>query len=261
MKSISRILLLLLLAVLPITLLSQAPANIIAYMKVTPGHGSDYMEVEQAWKKVHQKAVELGVHNGWQLWRNVHAGANDPYQYITIQWYDNYAHTFGENAPDGWMDEIYTEAEWTALAEKVIASRTYAHEDIIHLVTTAEMDVQKPVKYITVVRMKVKPGMEDKYVKMEKEIFKPYHEALINRGDMAYWGIWTTQPFKEGQARYIAVQGFGDVKTLTSSGEIIPPEELNLGITLEQVVELTQKTRERVSLELWELVDSVFPEE
>ena len=89
MKSTPRIMLFLLIAVLPITLLAQNPTIILAYMKVTPGHMSEYLEVEQVWKKVHQKAVELGVHNGWQLWRNVHAGMNDPYQYITIQWYDN----------------------------------------------------------------------------------------------------------------------------------------------------------------------------
>ena len=69
MKSTSRILLFLLLAVLPITLMAQNPTIILAYMKVTPGHYGDYLEVEQAWKEVHQKAVELGVHNGWQLWR------------------------------------------------------------------------------------------------------------------------------------------------------------------------------------------------
>lgn len=66
--SITRNMLFLLLAVLPITLLSQSSTIILAYMKVTPGHGSDYLKAEQAWKKVHQKAVELGVHYGWQLW-------------------------------------------------------------------------------------------------------------------------------------------------------------------------------------------------
>lgn len=259
MKSTSRILLFLLLAVLPITLLAQNPTIILAYMKVTPGHGSDYLEVEQAWKKVHQKAVEVGVHNGWQLWRNVHAVASDPYQYITIQWYDNYEHTFGENAPEGWMQEVYSETEWAELMEKTYASRTYACQEVAHQVTT--VDNPEPVKYILVNRMKVKPGMEAEYVKMETEIFKPYHEELIKRGLLAHWGIWNSWPFKEGKTRYAAMNGFANVQQLTAPGVEINPSELNLDLTWEQVFELMQKTRESVSTELWELVDYVIPEE
>lgn len=109
--------------------------------------------------------------------------------------------------------------------------------------------------------MKVKPGMDADYVKMEKEIFKPYHEELIKRGLMTHWGIWNSWPQKEGKTRYAAMNGYGNVKQLTAPGIEISPAELNLDLTWEQVVELTQKTREMVSSELWELVDYVFPEE
>ena len=259
MKLIPRITLFLLLAVLPLTLLSQNPTIILAYMKVTPGHQSDYLEAERAWKKVHQKAIELGIHNGWQLWRNVHAGAHDPYQFITIQWYDNYEHTFGENAPEGWMDEVYTEEEWAKISELTTSSRTYAFEEVANQVTVAEN--AGPVKYLYVARMKVKPDMYSKYVNMEREIFKPLHEELIKRGELAHWGIWSTPYFKEGQARYSAVNGFNSVKQLTAPGSDIQPEDINLDMTWEEVSELALETREVASFELWELVDFVFPEE
>ena len=78
---------------------------------------------------------------------------------------------------------------------------------------------------------------------------------------MAYWGIWNTWPFNEGQATYTAVQGFSSVKQMTDSGVDLSVEDLNLDLTMEQVGNLAQKTRDIVSLELWELVDAVFPEE
>lgn len=258
MKRSSRTVLFLLLAVLPISLLSQTPTNILAYMKVTPGQGAEYLEVEQAWKKVHQKAVELGIHNGWQLWRKIHVGANDPYQYITSQWYTDYAHALGE-VPAGWMEGVYSEEEWAKIGEKTTASRTYVSEEVIHLVTTA--DVVETVKYIWVARIKVKPGMQQEYVKMEKEIFKPYFEAMIKKGGMSYWGIWNTWPYNEGQPMYTAVQGFSNIQQFASPAADLSFDELNLDYTQEQINTLVQTTRDMVSLELWELVDSVFPEE
>ena len=78
---------------------------------------------------------------------------------------------------------------------------------------------------------------------------------------MAHWGIWNSWPFKEGKTRYAAMNGYGNVQQLTAPGVEINPSELNLDLTLEQVGELMQKTRESVSIELWELVDYVIPEE
>jgi len=259
MKPTPRIMLFLLIAVLPITLMAQNPTIILAYMKVTPGHITEYLEVEQAWKKVHQKAVELGVHNGWQLWRNVHAGMNDPYQYITIQWYDNYEHTFGLDAPEGWMADVFSDAEWDALMKKTISSRVYAHQEVASQVTTVDNPGQ--LKYIIVSRMKVKPGMAGEYEKMEKEIFKPYFEEMIRRGHRSHWGIWNTWPFKEGETRYTAVNGFLDAKQLAAPGVILTPEEVGLSITMDEVREVVNKTRDMVSTEVWELEEYVFPEE
>ena len=51
------------------------------------------------------------------------------------------------------------------------------------------------------------------------------------------------------------------MKQLTSPNSNLTPEELNLDMTTEQIMELVQETREVVSMELWELVDYVFPEE
>jgi len=259
MKSASRILLFLLLAVLPITLAAQGQTVVGAYMKITQDTHSDYLEIEQAWKKMHQKGIEAGVYNGWQLWRNIHAGFNDPYQYITLQWYDNYEHTFGENAPEGWRKGIYSDGEWENLVQKTFTSRVYAHEEVANLVTMVEN--AQPAKYLVVYHIRVKPGMNQKYEKMEKEIFKPYFEELIRRGHIAHWGIWSLWPYKEGQARYRAVQGFSDAKTLDAPGVRIEPSELGIDYTMEEIMELTQKTRDIVSVEVWELIDYVSPEE
>lgn len=260
MKARSRILLFLLFAVLPLTLFSQGRTVVAAYMKIDQHTGGDYLEVEQAWKKIHQKAIEAGVYNGWQLWRNVHAGIDDPYQYITLGWYDDYAHSFGEDAPEDWMEGLFTDEEAEALYQKTMASRRYAFEEVSNLVTMVENP--QPVKYLVVSRVNAKPGMADAYEKMEDEIFRIYHEELIRRGVLAHWGVWSIWPFKEGQPKYVIVNGYSNAKDLATPKPWIEPSELGMDYTMDEIIELVRKTREDItSTEVWELVDSVFPEE
>ena len=61
MKHILRFFTLVLLAVLPISLFAQNSTVIIEYMKVPQGMDNDYLQVEQTWKKVHEKRIEAGV--------------------------------------------------------------------------------------------------------------------------------------------------------------------------------------------------------
>lgn len=258
MKLASRIVFLLLFAALPLSLLAQGQTVIAAYMNVKTS-GADYLEVEQAWKKIHQKAVDEGYMNGWQLWRKMHVGTNDPYQYITLQWYEDYKHTFGADVPAGWMQSLYTDEEWDALYEKTLASRDYIKEEVSNLLVM--VDNPQPVQYLVVHRMKVMPGMDAEYVNMETEIFKPLHEALIEKGALAHWGLWRIWPFNEGECRYVTVNGFKDLDQLTSDYPNISLEELGLDYTQEELMEMAQKTRIMAADELWVLVDSVFPEE
>jgi hypothetical protein len=258
MKSLTKVLVFLLLAALPFSLLGQTTTVIAAFMKVTPGQNSEYLEVEQEWKKFHQRAVEEGVYMGWQLWRKLHAGANDPYDYITLQWYDSYESTFGENVSYDWVNELYSEDEQVEMMGKTVALRTYAIEEVNHQVLTAENN--KPAKFIIVNRMKVKPGMQSKYIEMEKEIFKPLYEEEINRGLRAHWGVWNLWPFAEGQATITSVDGYADVKQLTApSTDIL--SEVHPEKNWEEIQEMILMTREMISSELWELVDQVFLEE
>ncbi|MFO7935197.1 MAG: hypothetical protein R6U78_14090 [Bacteroidales bacterium] len=259
MKSTSRTLLFLLLAALPFTLFSQGRTIIAAYMKV-PGNYNDYLEIEQAWKKYHQKAVEAGVHNGWQLWMNRHAGQDDPYQFITLQWYDNYEHALGENIHEGWLEGTYTDEEWEELYDKTLDARVYAIEEVSNLISMAENPTQ--TRYLVVSRVDAKPGMEEDYENMEKDIFKPYHEELIRRGNLSHWGVWNIWPYREGQHRYVIVNGYATAKDLNTPKPWIEPADLGIEYTVDEITKLVQTTREDQSnIEVWELLDAVFPGE
>ena len=258
MKFTSRFVSLLLLAALPLSLFSQGQTVIAAYMNVKTT-AADYLEVENTWKKIHQKAVAEGYMNGWQLWRKMHVGTDDPYQFITLQWYNDYKHAMGADVPDGWMQTLFTDEEWQDLYDKTIASRDYVSEDVSHLVTMAENS--KSSRFLVLGKMKVKPQMQEEYVKMETEIFKPLMEERIRRGGSVYWGIWNVWPYKEGQCQYVAVNGYSDLDQMTSNDITFDPKDLGMDYTWEEIRGVALKTRVMAEVEIWELVDAVFPEE
>jgi hypothetical protein len=258
MKSLSKWLFMLLLAVLPLSLFAQNPTVILEYMKVPQGMEDEYLEVEQAWKKIHEKRIEAGICAGWQLWRNVYAGYNDPYQYITINWYNSYGETFEQgNWPEGITEGLFTDEEWNKIWAMTAESRVLAHRDVSHQLLTADNNAGGNL--IQLNHMKVKQGKESEYLKMEQEIFKPMQEEAIRRGMKSHWGVWAIWPYSKGQERYLTVDGFKDATQFTGEGEDLL-QAVHPGKTWDEINEMVDRTRTISSVEVWELVDSAFPE-
>ncbi len=243
-------------AVFCLSLSAQNPTVVVEFMKVTQESESTYLQVEQAWKKIHQKRLREGLSSGWQLWRKVHAGYNDPYQYITVNWYDNYAQSF-KPVPEGFFDEFMNGPD-SEILNQTAASRVLAHVEVSHQMGVAENSQNSNL--IVVNRMKVKPEDASDYARMEMEVFKPLHEEGISRGLRTHWGIWSNWPYDKGQAAFITVDGYRDASQLTGEGEdffsAVHPD-----LTIEQVSEKIQKLRNIESAEIWELVEAVFPQE
>jgi hypothetical protein len=256
MKLQLKLLNILLLAALTLSLSAQT--IVLEYMKVAPGNENDYLEVEQAWKKIHEKRIEAGVVTGWQLWRNVYAGADDPYQYITINWYKDWAHSLA-GTPEGFWEDylagLFSDEEANRLMEMTSTSRVLAKRQIAHQVMSAGAGS----RYILVNQMKVKPDMGGAYVDFEREFSKPLQEEAIKRGQMSHWSVWQAWPYEDVYARYTTVDGFDSIEQMTMDGENLVPV-VHPGLDMEETLKKMNSLRTQARVELWELVDSVFPE-
>lgn len=258
MKHVFKVFIALLLAVVPLSLIAQNPTVILEYMKVTQESESTYLEVEQAWKKIHQKRIELGLSAGWQLWRNVYAGYNDPYQYITANWYSDYAQSF-KPMPEGFY-EGFMNGEDAEILNKTAGSRVLASKQVTHQVSQATNNPGNST-LIWVNQMHVQPGMGSAYVELETTIFKPIHEEAIKRGERAHWSLWMNWPLKEGQAEFVTVDGFVNGTQLTGSGSEDLFSVVHPSLSADETYAKIEKARTLSSAELWELVESVFPEQ
>jgi hypothetical protein len=263
MKSLTKALTILLFAALPFSLFGQNMTIVAAFMKVPLASESEYLEVEHTWKKLHQKAVDEGLYQGWQLWRKLHTGVNDPYGYCTLQWYENYEAYLNATITAEWAEELYSLEEQAKIMEKTLSTRDMVSEEVYHM--AVGVDNPQAMTYLVIMRNHVPPERSTAYYKMEREIFKPFQEEVIRRGGLAQWGIWNAWPYKEGQAQVVIAEGFKDAKQLTGSGLDMSAEEVLAAVrpdlNWEEVVEEIRKNRKQVSVEVWELVDYVVPEQ
>lgn len=67
----------------------------------------EYMKVQSGWMEIHKERIEKVMITGWQLWRNVYAAVDDLYEYVTINWYKNWAHSIAP-ASEGFCEEMGT---------------------------------------------------------------------------------------------------------------------------------------------------------
>ena len=65
----------------------------VDYMKAEPGKDSDYVHMEQdVWKQLHQERIKNGQIKSWALYGlRFPAGAEERYDYVTINTYDRFA--------------------------------------------------------------------------------------------------------------------------------------------------------------------------
>ena len=85
------------------------------------------------------------------------------------------------------------------LVDRTLSLRSIVRNDVFH--RAASTEIYQPTAYLVVSPMRVNPGMETEYLKMEREIFKPIHEEAIRQGLMASWSVWYKWPFEENDQR------------------------------------------------------------
>jgi hypothetical protein len=125
---------------------------------------------------------------------------------------------------------------------------------------TASSQTQERI-YIQVGYIKVKPGMHDEYVKLEKEVWKPIHQERVKQGKITGWNFQEVM-YPSGTDREYdfvivnLVSSWKNIETMWDGVETIAKKVL----TKEQLsrMDKTEMTRDIVRVELWGVEDMVF---
>lgn len=113
-----------------------------------------------------------------------------------------------------------------------------------------------PPAVVEVDFMKVPPGHDDEYVRVERELWKPLHQERVRRGQLLSWGLYARQyPGGDGaEYNYVTVNVYGSFadadRDLTDVFERVHPK-----MPLDTLIQRTEHARSLVRNEVWRRLD------
>lgn len=163
------------------------------FMHVEDQNNDAYLEVESFWTEIHKQRVADNNIIGWDLWQLTPGGSKQGSQYMTTTLYSSLEGLL-TGIPDGkfqeYLNKAYpnkTDDEINAMMAKTVTSRDIAHQVFCREINTTKGDFD--MKIGTIVAIDVMKQLDDSYAKAEAEIFKPWHQEMVDKGEKGSWGL------------------------------------------------------------------------
>lgn len=172
---------------------SESLYLLFEFMQVDDEHGSDYWAVEEFWSGIHKQRVADKSILGWDLWSLSPAGTKQGSQYMTVTLFPGLKEMLqAVSSLDvmGYAKKAYpakSEKELSAMFDKTVKSR-----DIANQVFFKEIDKTKDnfqMQLGTLVILDIMKQVDDSYEKVESEIFKPWHQEMVDKDKKGSWGL------------------------------------------------------------------------
>ena len=239
----------LLLCIMPALTLAQQPDAGPMYVTVDcmKSTAADYVLVEtDIWQPMHQELVHQGKRNSWALY-SVEYGNRSKCDFYTVTTYLGEKQLNADPGYDTAFKAVHDNKNFSKEMAKTMASRERVSTELWMYIDGTEINDHRFV----VVNMMYADD-PDVYEKMESEVFKPGHQALVDGGHRAGWSIYTlisplgtSIPYNYSTVDF--VNELGPAPMAESMMMANPDRDLE---EMHKMLEL----REHVSSEIWALV-------
>jgi len=227
-------------------------------MNVAPGQDSTYLELEKAWKPLHEARVKAGLAQGWYLYRVASpSGSSADHNYVTVAIYKTFE-AMENPYPEALMAKVIPAKDMDGFNKKTLAAREFVRGETWQtLGSLPDGATSKPAPFLRVEYMKVPAGGDAAYTAAEKE-WRKIHEVRIKEGTLANWGVYgrvlpggTDYPYN-----YATVSGYSHFKDMNGLDFAGLVQKAGLG-DADALGDRTGKARDLVRAEDWVLVDYV----
>lgn len=195
------------------------------FMQVDAENGSDYWSVEEFWSGIHKQRVADKSIIGWDLWSLTPSGTKQGSQYLTVTVFASLKDMLKAITSldvTAYAKKAYpnkTDKELTALMTLTAKSRDMAHQVLIRGVDQTKDDFQ--MKVGTIITIDIMKQLDDSYEKAESEIFKPWHQQMVDAGKKGHWELdqIILPTGSQSYGSHITVSMFKDMDQLAESME------------------------------------------
>jgi len=230
------------------------------FMQVKGENGSDYLQVEEFWSGIHKQRVADKSILGWDLWSLTPSGTKQGSQYLTVTLFASLQDMLKAiNSLDvaGYAKKANpnkTEKDLTAMFDKTGRSRDMANQVLFKLVDQTKGDFD--MKVGTLATLDIMKQTDDSYEKVELEIFKPWHQQMVDQGKKGNWGLLRAilPAGSEAYGTHITFSMFKDEAQLASFWENSGGD---MNLTTQLAVKEGLKTREDKEVKLAKLIMTV----
>lgn len=226
------------------------------FMRVKPENTSDYLQVEQFWSGIHKQRIADKSIIGWDLWSLQPSGTEQGSQFLTVTLFSSLESML--NAIEsldvyGYAKKAYpnmSDKQLSAMFDKTVKSRDLANRVLFKEINTTKGDFKMQVG--TIVTLDVMKQLDDSYEKAEDEIFKPWHQKMVDDGKKGSWGLLRTI-LPTGSTSYGTHIAYSMYKDATQLANFMEAPMGDMDLTTKLAVQEGLKTREWKELKIGKL--------
>jgi len=213
-----------LISVLALSALAQDNSKklylLFEFMQVNDEQGANYWQVEQFWSGIHKQRIADKQILGWDLWSFIPAGKEQGAQYMTVTLFSS----LKDMLEPGGFDNATVKKAYPKMTDKEISDmmdKTVKSRDIANQVYLEQVDVTKDnfqMKVGTMATMDIMKQLDDRYEQMESEIFKPWHQKLVDSDKIEDWSLLRVilPAGTDTYGTHVTVSMFNDVAQLAT---------------------------------------------
>ena len=255
------------LVLLAIPLIAQTESLLYAhlnYMKVAPGEAENFRRmVREVWMPIHEARLRAEIITGWQLYRVEYpSGAEAEYDYVAVNNFNDFNKTIG-SFPASVFQEAHPGADEQRIQEMV--DEASAIRDMVRREIWVRREALPSINaasYLLLTKMRVDPSEGGAYLTMERDMWKPIHQAVQDAGASAGWSVW----------ELLFPGGSREPYNFLTVSFYAPDQEVGRGITGDVIreahpsmteagwaatIDRTVEVREEVVREVWTRIEQV----
>ena len=119
-----------------------------------------------------------------------------------------------------------------------------------------------PARFVVLDYMKVAPGKNDEYLRLEREVFKPFHQQRIKDKRLLGWELYEVRYTADTKREYdyVTANAYESMAaTDDQSGLVERFQRMYPGQQGTRILTQTGAARQTVRTEVWRLVDQIVP--